>query len=306
MEAIFDLRNVSYSYVGKIDALKDVTLKINRGEQVTIIGSNGSGKSTLLAILDGLVYPTSGEFYAFDNLISEEAFDAIADNEFRTYFRTKVGFVFQNSDVQLFSPTVFEEIAFGPMQLGLTPSEVKSRVEEVMGMLQIGKLRDRSPHTLSGGEKKKVCIATVLVNNPDVLLLDEPSAGLDPRTQLWLIELLQELGEAGKTVITATHDLEIIDQISRRAIVMGEDHRVKTDGVAEAVLSDYELLLSSNLVHEHTHLHGKLVHEHLHVHGHAHEKHEHGEHVHEEHENGEHQHGHIGSHSHQQPERKKE
>ena len=145
MDAIFDLRNVSYSYVGKIDALKDVTLKINRGEQVSIIGSNGSGKSTLLAILDGLVYPTSGEFYAFDNLISEEAFDSISDNEFRSYFRTKVGFVFQNSDVQLFSPTVYEEIAFGPMQMGLEPAEVRSRVEEVMQMLQIGKLRDRSP-----------------------------------------------------------------------------------------------------------------------------------------------------------------
>jgi len=289
METIFDLRNVYYSYVGKIDALKNVTLNIKRGEQVTIIGSNGSGKSTLLAILDGLVYPTSGEFYAFGNLICEDVFDSIADNEFRSYFRTKVGFVFQNSDVQLFSPTVYEEIAFGPMQLGLPPAQVRSRVEEVMHMLEIGKLRDRSPHTLSGGEKKKVCIATVLVNNPDILLLDEPSAGLDPRTQLWLIELLQELGEAGKTVITATHDLEIIDQISRRAIVMGEDHSVKTDGYAEAVLSDYELLLSSNLVHEHTHLHGKLVHEHLHVHGHAHEKHEHDEN--EAHE-------HIISHSH--------
>ena len=274
MHAIFDLRDVSYSYVGKIDALKDVNLKINQGEQVTIIGSNGSGKSTLLAILDGLVYPTSGEFYAFDNLVSEEAFDAIKDNEFRSYFRTKVGFVFQNSDVQLFSSTVFEEIAFGPLQLNLPLAEVKARVEGVMEMMQIGKLRDRPPHTLSGGEKKKVCIATVLVNNPDVLLLDEPSAGLDPRTQLWLIELLQELGQAGKTVITATHDLEIIDQISKRAIVMGEDHRIKVDGDAEAVLSDYELLLSSNLVHEHTHLHGKLVHEHLHVHGVEHKHHD--------------------------------
>jgi cobalt/nickel transport system ATP-binding protein len=273
-ETIFDLRNVSYSYVGKIDALKDVTLKINRGEQVTIIGSNGCGKSTLLAILDGLVYPSSGEFYAFDNLISEEVFDAIKDNEFRTYFRTKVGFVFQNSDVQLFSSTVYEEIAFGPLQLNLPLEEVKTRVEDVMEMMQIGKLRDRSPHTLSGGEKKKVCIATVLVNNPDVLLLDEPSAGLDPRTQLWLVELLQELGHAGKTVITATHDLEIIDQISERAIVMGEDHSVKMDRDAESVLSDYELLLSSNLVHEHTHLHGKLVHEHLHVHGLEHKHHD--------------------------------
>lgn len=266
MATIFDLKQVSYSYVGKIDALKDINLKIDRGEQVTIIGSNGSGKSTLLAILDGLVYPTSGQVYAFDRLITEEAFDAIADNEFRTYFRSKVGFVFQNSDVQLFSPTVYEEIAFGPLQLGLTTDEVKSRVEDILEMMQIGKLRDRSPHTLSGGEKKKVCIATVLVNNPDVLLLDEPSAGLDPRTQLWLIELLQELGHAGKTVITATHDLEIMDQISKRAIVMGEDHSVKMDRDSESVLSDYELLLTSNLVHEHTHLHGKMVHEHLHIH----------------------------------------
>jgi len=272
-ETIFNLKNVSYSYVGKIDALRGVSLKINRGEQVTIIGSNGCGKSTLLAILDGLVYPSSGEFYAFDNLICEEVFDAIKDNEFRTYFRTKVGFVFQNSDVQLFSSTVYEEIAFGPLQLNLPLEEVKSRVEDVMEMMQIGKLRDRSPHTLSGGEKKKVCIATVLVNNPDVLLLDEPSAGLDPRTQLWLVELLQELAHAGKTVITATHDLEIIDQISKRAIVMGEDHSVKMDRDAESVLSDYELLLSSNLVHEHSHIHGKLVHEHLHVHGEAHKSH---------------------------------
>ena len=275
MEAIFDLRNVSYSYVGKIDALKDVTLKIDRGDLVSIIGSNGSGKSTLLAILNGLIYPSSGEFYAFENQITEDVFDAIKDNEFRTYFRTKVGFVFQNSDVQLFSPTVYEEIAFGPLQLNVTPEEVKTRVEDVLDMMDITKLRDRSPHTLSGGEKKKVCIATVLVNNPDVLLLDEPSAGLDPRTQLWLVELLQELGQAGKTVITATHDLEIIDQISKRAIVMGEDHKVKEDGDADKVLNDYELLLGANLIHEHTHFHGKLVHEHAHDHmkGHIH-KHE--------------------------------
>jgi len=272
-ETIFDLKNVSYSYVGKIDALKDATLKIDRGEQVSIIGSNGCGKSTLLAILDGLVYPTSGQFYAYDHLINEDAFDAIADNEFRTYFRTKVGFVFQNSDVQLFCPTVYEEIAFGPLQLNLSAEEVRSRVEDVLEMMQIGKLRDRSPHTLSGGEKKKVCIATVLVNNPDVLLLDEPSAGLDPRTQLWLVDLLVELGRAGKTVITATHDLEIIDQISKRAIIMGEDHRVKMDKDSKSVLSNYELLLSANLVHEHTHLHGKMVHEHLHFHGKAHEHH---------------------------------
>jgi cobalt/nickel transport system ATP-binding protein len=272
LDAIFDLRDVSYSYVGKIDALKDISFKVRRGEQISIIGSNGSGKSTLLAILNALIYPTSGEFYAFDNEIIEEVFDSVKDNEFRSFFRTKVGFVFQNSDIQLFCPTVFEEIAFGPLQLDVTPEEVKTRVEDVLEMMEIAKLRDRAPHTLSGGEKKKVCIATVLVNNPDVLLLDEPSAGLDPRTQLWLVELLQELGRAGKTVITATHDLEIVERISQRAIVMGEDHRVKFDGSTVEVLDDLSLLLSVNLIHKHTHLHGRAVHEHLHAHGkdHAH------------------------------------
>jgi cobalt/nickel transport system ATP-binding protein len=272
METIFDLRNISYSYVGKIDALKEISLKIDKGERVSIIGSNGSGKSTLLAILNGLIYPTSGEFYAFDNQITEDVFDTIKDNEFRSYFRTKVGYIFQNSDVQLFSPTVYEEIAFGPLQLNFSAQEVKTRVDDVIEMMEISKLKDRSPHTLSGGEKKKVCIASVLVNNPDVLLLDEPSAGLDPRTQLWLVELLHELGTVGKTIITATHDLEIIDQISKRSIVMGEDHRVKQDGSVDEVLSNFELLLGANLIHEHMHFHGKLVHEHIHDHakGHVH------------------------------------
>ena len=272
MDTIFDLRNVSYSYLGKIEALRDIAVKINREEQVTIIGSNGSGKSTLLAVLNGLVYPTSGEFLAFGHPVTEEVFDSIKENEFRSYFRTKVGFVFQNSDIQLFSSTVFEEIAFGPLQLNLPIEEVKDRVEDIMEMMQIAKLRDRAPHTLSGGEKKKVCIATVLVNNPDVLLLDEPSAGLDPRTQLWLVELLHELSHAGKTIITATHDLEIMEMISKRSIVMGEDHRVKLDDKPRNVLSNYELLMESNLVHEHMHIHGKTVHEHLHDHdaGHTH------------------------------------
>lgn len=266
METIFDLKNVSYTYIGKISALNDISFKVMPGEQISIMGSNGSGKSTLLTLLDGLIYPTSGEFYAFGNQIEEEVFDAIKDNEFRSYFRKRVGFVFQNSDVQLFSSTVFEEVAFGPMQLNMSPEEVKTRVIEVLDMLGITKLEDRAPHTLSGGEKKKVCIASVLANNPDILLLDEPTAGLDPRTQLWLVELLQELGRAGKTIITATHELETVEQISKRSIVMSEDHRIVVDGDVEKVLNNRELLLSTNLIHEHMHVHGKLVHGHLHAH----------------------------------------
>lgn len=270
MGTIFDVKNVSYAYTGKIDALKDISFKVSQGEQISIMGANGSGKSTLLALLDGLIFPTMGEFHAFDNKVSEEIFDTIKDNEFRSYFRKKVGFVFQNSDIQLFSPTVFEEVAFGPLQLDMSPEEVKTRVLEVLEMVGITKLKDRSPHTLSGGEKKKVCIASVLTTNPDILLLDEPTAGLDPRTQLWLIELLQELGKAGKTIITATHDLETVAHISKRAIVMGEDHGIMVDGDVEKVLDNLELLLSTNLIHEHMHIHGKLLHKHLHDHDEEH------------------------------------
>ncbi len=266
VDAVFDLKNVSYSYLGKIDALNNIDLKIFPGEEICIMGANGSGKSTLLAIIDALVYPSTGEYHAFGNRVTEEVFDSIRDNEFRSYFRKKVGFVFQNSDVQLFSSTVFEELAFGPLQLDLSREEVHSRVEEVMDMMEIARLSERAPHTLSGGEKKKVCIASVLVNNPDVLLLDEPTAGLDPRTQLWLIELLQELGRAGKTIITATHDLDIIEQISHRAIVIGEDHSIKVDRETGAVVNDLELLLAANLIHKHMHRHGAMAHQHLHAH----------------------------------------
>jgi cobalt/nickel transport system ATP-binding protein len=175
--------------------------------------------------------------------------------------------------VQLFCSTVFDEVAFGPLQLDLPKEEVKKRTEDVMAMVGITGLRDRSPHTLSGGEKKKVCLAAVLSVNPDVLLLDEPTAGLDPRSQLWLIELLQELARAGKTIITATHDLDIIEQISTRAIVFGEDHMLKVDTDSHKVMADLELLKAHNLIHRHMHRHGNLEHQHLHSHDkeHTHE-----------------------------------
>ncbi len=272
MEAIFDLRNVSYTYLGKYVALKDVSLHIHPGEHVAIMGANGSGKSTLLSMLNALIYPTAGELYAFGYPVTEEAFDSLEVNEQSRYFRKKVGFVFQNSDVQLFCSTVFDEVAFGPLQLGLPKEEVKKRTEDVMAMVGIANLKDRPPHTLSGGEKRKVCLASVLSVNPDVLLLDEPTAGLDPRSQLWLIELLQELRNAGKTVITATHDLDIIEQISSRAIVFGEDHALKVDTDSHKVMNDLELLMEHNLIHRHMHRHGNLLHQHLHSHdeGHRH------------------------------------
>ncbi len=275
MEPIFDLRDVSYTYLRKFEALKGVTASFHAGEQIAILGANGSGKSTLLAILNALSYPTSGEFYAFGTLVKEEIFDTLEDNEFNRSFRKKVGFLFQNPDIQLFSSTVFDEIAFGPLQLDLPPDEVQKRTEEVIAMLGIENLRDRAPHMLSGGEKKKVCIASILSTNPDVLLLDEPTGGLDPRSQIWLIELIQDLAKCGKTIITATHDLDIVEQISTRAIVVGEDHTIHVDSDCASVMGNLDLLMEANLIHRHMHRHGKLLHEHLHAHTKEHD-HVHG------------------------------
>ncbi len=275
MKNIFELHNVSYTYLRKFEALKEVNLSIQAGEHVAILGANGSGKSTLLSILNALKYPTSGEFYAFGNLVKEEIFDSLEDNEFSRYFRKKVGFVFQNPDVQLFSSTVFDEIAFGPLQLDMPHDEVTKRTNDVMDMIGIANLRDRSPHTLSGGEKKKVSIASVLSINPDILLFDEPTAGLDPRSQSWLTNLIQELAKTGKTIITATHDLEVVEQISTRAVVFGEDHMIKVDGDSSQVMKNTELLISTNLIHKHVHRHGDILHDHLHPHSLEH-NHDHG------------------------------
>ena len=155
MQTIFDLQNVSHSYLDKFEALKDINITMTAGEQITVLGANGSGKSTLLLILDALIYATSGEVYAFGKPVTEERFNALEDNEFAQYFRTKVGFVFQNPDVQLFSSTVFDEIAFGPLQLGLPYDEVKKRTEEVISMMEISSLRDRAPHTLRAARKRR-------------------------------------------------------------------------------------------------------------------------------------------------------
>jgi len=274
-DTLFELHDVSYTYLRRFEALKGANLTIRAGEQVAILGANGSGKSTLLSILNALTYPTSGEFYAFGRQVKEELFDTLEDNEFNRYFRSKVGFLFQNPDVQLFSSTVYDEIAFGPLQLDLPPEEVRMRTDEIIGMLGISNLSDRAPHMLSGGEKKKVCIASILATNPDVLLLDEPTGGLDPRSQIWLIELIQELAKSGKTIITATHDLDIVEQISNRAIVVGEDHTIKVDADCASVMNDQNLLMSTNLIHQHRHRHGKILHEHLHAHTKEHD-HVHG------------------------------
>lgn len=264
---IFILDNLSYSYNGN-PALENISIKVEAGEQIVLLGANGSGKSTLLTLLDGLIFPSKGAVHAFGRLLTEELLEK---DEFRRFFRSSVALVFQNADAQLFNPTVRDELAFGPLQLGLSEDEVISRIGSLCDMLGIRALLPRSPHTLSGGEKRKVALASALSTNPSVLLLDEPTTGLDPRTQVWLVETLWELKKAGKTLITATHDLSIVEDIADRAIVIGEDHRMAADRHVHDTLSDRDLLLSVNLIHEHAHRHGDQIHIHSHSHVSDHE-----------------------------------
>jgi len=260
--SIFELKNVGYAYAGQITALRNITLTIESGDQIAILGANGCGKSTLLKLLAGLIIPSTGEIRAFDSVLTEKLLNGADGGSFAQYFRRKVGLVFQNPDVQLFCPTVFDEIAFGPLQLDLPRDEVRQRVQEVMEMLEIEHLKNRPPYALSGGEKKRVAIASVLPVNPDVLLLDEPTAGLDPRTQAWFEDLLHTLGKAGKTIILATQDLDIVDAISERVLVFGEDHTIAASRNVADILGDHELLLRVNLIHEHYHKHGEIWHKH--------------------------------------------
>ena len=264
-DVIFEIQGVSFTYDDKVKALDQISLTVQAGERIAILGSNGSGKSTLLKIMDGLYFPTSGEVRAFGQALTEQAF---RDDEFNFAFRRRVGLVFQDSDVQLFSSSVWDEVAFAPLQLGLSREEVLARVEAALATLRIEKLRDRAPHRLSGGEKKRVALASVLSLNPDVWLMDEPTAGLDPRSQSWLVDFLIEQGRAGKTVVTATHDLNIVETIADRVYVLNEEHHVVAQGAPDEVLSNHDLLIECNLMHEHLHRHKDIEEEHSHPHIH--------------------------------------
>jgi cobalt/nickel transport system ATP-binding protein len=258
-EPVFALRGVGYRYAGRQPALNDVNLTIWPGERVVLLGANGSGKSTLLKLLDGIVGPTQGTIRALGLDIA-----AVASGEDGFHFHREVGLVFQDPDIQLFSATVLDDVAFGPLQLGLSRGEVKQRCDEAMAEMGIAHLADRAPFELSGGEKKRAAIASVLSLRPDVVLLDEPTASLDPRTKWVLVDLVQRLAAAGRTLVVATHELDIVPLIADRVVVLSEEGRVVADGAPAAILADRDLLVRANLIHEHLHEHGVVEHSHPH------------------------------------------
>lgn len=231
METILELKNINYSYGGAVSALNDITLDVIKGEALVLMGPNGCGKSTLLKVMNGLLHHESGEYLIKGDrgkgnesfLITEKT---LKNSGFSKWFHQQCGFIFQNSDVQLFCGSVEEEIQFGPLQMGLEKTEIERRTEDVLKLLQIEALKDRAPYHLSGGEKRKVAIACILSMNPKILMLDEPLAGLDRQSQEWLKDFLISLKDTGKTLIISTHNDELAKSVADRIVYMDERHTI--------------------------------------------------------------------------------
>lgn len=259
----FEVKAISFSY-REVSALKDLSLQIKRGERVALIGANGSGKSTLLRMLAGLSFPDRGEISFFGEPVTQSRLD---EEDFFFRFRRRVGVLFQNPDFQLFNSSVFDEVAFAPLQLRWPRNQIREVVERTLHTMGIADLRDRAPHRLSGGEKKRVALASILVLDPDVLLLDEPTAALDPISQNQIVELLASWANGAKTVITATHDLESLADIADRCYVLKQG-RLAGEGTPLALMHNLPLLTDSRLIRLQEHHHDRkspVPHPHVHV-----------------------------------------
>lgn len=216
------IQDGNYHYTEET-GIHDIQLQIQKGETVGLMGPNGAGKSTLFKILVGLLPLSSGQYHFTDWTVDQ---DFLKDPHRAGQLFQQVGLIFQNSDTQLFNTSVYDELAFGPRQLGLAKSEVDQRVKDTLGLLEIEHLRDRIPYHLSGGEKKLVAIASVLTMNPSLLLFDEPFNGLSPKYQKLIVALLQELKTAGKTIVISSHHFEQIAPIVERVLLFSEEHTI--------------------------------------------------------------------------------
>lgn len=213
---MIELKDICFAY-DKEPVLNYFSMTVKDGETVAISGDNGCGKSTVLSILNGLLFADRGTYIFDGEEITEKK---MKSQTFSKSFHKKIGYVFQNTELQLFCSGVYDEIAFGPRQMGMKEEEVEQRVKDMLKFLNIEKLKDRAPYHLSCGEKKKVAIASVLAVNPQVLILDEPLNFLDKASGIWLIEFLKAMKEAGKTILIVTHSNKLINELDARIIHM--------------------------------------------------------------------------------------
>lgn len=222
MTPIINLSHISYNYE-EVSALNDISLEIYAGELIFFTGPNGCGKSTLFKLLNGLIFPTKGEYY-FDNKKIDK--NTLQDNIFAKNFHKRIGYIFQNPDVQLFNATVYDEIAFVPRQMNLNEEIIHQRINELLIYLNIQHLQDRPPYHLSGGEQKKVALAAILALNPDILMIDEPLNGLDNKTRQWFKEFLMDFIKANKTILISTHEQELLSLPHSRIIKFNDKHTI--------------------------------------------------------------------------------
>ena len=222
MTPIINLSHISYNYE-EVSALNDISLEIYAGELIFFTGPNGCGKSTLFKLLNGLIFPTKGDYY-FDNKKIDK--NTLQDNIFAKNFHKRIGYIFQNPDVQLFNATVYDEIAFGPRQMNLDEEIIHQRVNELLIYLNIQHLQDRPPYHLSGGEQKKVALAAILALNPDVLMIDEPLNGLDNKARQWFKDFLLDFIKANKTILISTHEQELLSLPHSRIIKFNDEHTI--------------------------------------------------------------------------------
>ena len=239
VKTIIKTENMSYTYPDGTVALRDINIEIKAGERVAIVGSNGAGKSTLFSHFNGLSKPTSG-------LIKIDGKPAVYKKKDLLEIRQKVGIVFQNPDDQLFAPTVIEDVAFGPMNLGLSDDEVDERVEKSLNLVGMNGQEKRAPHHLSGGQKKRVAIAGILAMEPEIMVMDEPTTGLDPKGVEEVLEILYMLNKDDMSIIIASHDVEMVTQFADRIFVL-HDGEIIGQGTTEEIFNDPITLKKAHL-----------------------------------------------------------
>ncbi len=316
---MIDVDDISFTYPDGHAVLKGLSCQIRQGEKVALIGPNGAGKSTFMSHLNGVQLATSGRVVIDGIEVGKTTLREV---------RRKVGIVFQDPDDQLFCPTVFDDVAFGPLNLGLDKAEIEARVKEALHVVGLEGFEERSSFHLSFGERKRLALATVLSYQPEILVFDEPSTNMDPMNRRKLINWLKA---SDKTILLCTHDLDIALEVCERCMML-TDGRIIADGPSKKILYDRQLLeenklelplalmthellhgilytedmddehrqIISKFLHAHRHAHGPDGHEHVHLHVHSHDH----SHLHEEvdeehfHSHPQHQHDHGHSHGH--------
>lgn len=238
-EIVLKTNDLNYVYHDGVHAIKDVNIEIKKGKKIAIMGPNGAGKSTLFLHFNGLNEPASGNI-EIDGKKMEYDKDSLSE------IRQKVGVVFQNPTDQLFAPNVKEDVAFGPMNLGLSIEEVEKRTKEALEMVGMTSSENKPPHHLSGGQQKRVAIAGIIAMKPEIMILDEPTAGLDPQGVEQILNILNKLNEEGMTIVISSHDVEMINEFADQIFVL-KDGEIIVDGTPDEIFANHELLEIANL-----------------------------------------------------------